>query len=106
MGGSLEFCNTSGGDQKNFTHTVGGITKNLQNLKNFQSPPPLLVKNDTSLRPKCSRNEVASFPTVLVRHCIIPVIVYSQMSCAFLFSTSVIHVKSCPCIHNDYVNPS
>ena len=36
------------GGQKNFTHTVGGITKNLQNLKNFQSPLP--VKNDTSLR--------------------------------------------------------
>ena len=34
--------------QKNFTHTVGGITKNLQNFKNFQKPP-LLVKNDTSL---------------------------------------------------------
>ena len=27
------------GDQKNFTHTVGGITKNLQNLKNFHRPP-------------------------------------------------------------------
>ena len=37
--------------QKNFTHTVGEITKNLQNLKNFQKPPPLLVKNDTSLIP-------------------------------------------------------
>ena len=28
------------GGQKNVTHTVGGITKNSQNLKNFQSPPP------------------------------------------------------------------
>ena len=37
-GGSLKFCNTSG-DQKNFTHTVGGITKNSQNLENFQRPP-------------------------------------------------------------------
>ena len=39
----------SGGDQTNFTHTVGVITKHLQNLKNFQSPPPFPVKNDTSL---------------------------------------------------------
>ena len=35
------------GDQKNFTHTVGGITKNLQNLKISKAPLP--VKNDTSL---------------------------------------------------------
>ena len=28
------------GRSENFTHTVGGITKNLQNLKNFQRPPP------------------------------------------------------------------
>ena len=27
-------------DHKNFTHTTGGITKNLQNFKNFQKPPP------------------------------------------------------------------
>ena len=27
------------GDQKNFTHTIGEITKNLQNFKNFQRPP-------------------------------------------------------------------
>ena len=36
------------GDQRNFTHTVRGNTKNLQNLKNFQRPPPD-KKNDTSL---------------------------------------------------------
>ena len=40
------------GDQKNFTHTVGGITKNSQNLKNFQRPLP--IKNDTSLKAYCS----------------------------------------------------
>ena len=28
------------GDQKNFTHTVGGITKNSQNLKISKGPPP------------------------------------------------------------------
>ena len=31
VGGFLKFCNTSGGS-KNFTHTVGEITKNLQNF--------------------------------------------------------------------------
>ena len=47
-GGSLEFCNTSGGSEKFYSYSRG-ITKNLQNLKNFQRPP-LPVKNDTSLK--------------------------------------------------------
>ena len=38
--GSLNFCNTS-----------GEITRNLQNFKNFQKPPPG-KKNDTSLKEK------------------------------------------------------
>ena len=48
-GGGRDHLNSAihQGDQKNFTHTVGGITKNLQNLKNFQTPP-LPVTNDTS----------------------------------------------------------
>ena len=36
-----------GGSEKFYSYSRG-ITKNLQNLKNFQSPP-VLVKNDTSL---------------------------------------------------------
>ena len=36
-----------GGSEKFYSYSRG-ITKNLQNLKNFQKPP-LLVKNDTSL---------------------------------------------------------
>ena len=45
-GGSLEFCNTSGAIRK-ILLIHWGITKNLQNLKNFQRPLP--VKNDTFL---------------------------------------------------------
>ena len=50
LGGGGDHLNSAipQGDQKNFTHTVGGITKNSQNLKNFQRPP-LPIKNDTSL---------------------------------------------------------
>ena len=51
-GGSLKFCNTSGGSEKFYSYNRG-IAKNLQNLKNFQSPPPR-VKNDTSLNIKVS----------------------------------------------------
>ena len=36
-----------GGSEKFYSYSRG-ITKNLQNLKNFRKPP-LLVKNDTSL---------------------------------------------------------
>ena len=45
-GDHLIFAIPQGRDRKNFTHTAGEITKNLQNFKNFQSPP-LEVKNDT-----------------------------------------------------------
>ena len=45
VGGSLKFCNTSGGSEKFYSYSRG-ITKNLQNLRNFQRPLP--VKNDTS----------------------------------------------------------
>ena len=38
-GGSLKFCNTSGGSEKFYSYSRG-ITKNLQNFKNFQGPPP------------------------------------------------------------------
>ena len=34
-GGSLKFCNTSGGSEKFYSYSRG-ITKNLQNLKDFQ----------------------------------------------------------------------
>ena len=37
-GGPLKFCNTSGGSEKFYSYSRG-ITKNLQNLKNFQRPP-------------------------------------------------------------------
>ena len=39
MGDHLNFAIPQG-DHKNFTHTAGRITKTLQNLKNFQRPPP------------------------------------------------------------------
>ena len=47
-GGSLKFCNTSGGDQKNFTHTVGGSLKIHKTWKISKGPLP--IKNDTSLK--------------------------------------------------------
>ena len=45
MGDHLNSATHQGGDQKNFTHTVGG---SLKNCKTFQRPS-LPVKNDTSL---------------------------------------------------------
>ena len=50
MGGGdhLNSAIHQGGSEKFYSYSRG-ITKNLQNLKNFQSPP-LLVKNDTSLK--------------------------------------------------------
>ena len=64
VGGGGDHLNSAihQGGQKNFTHTVGGITKNLQNLKTFQSPP-LLVKNDTSLRSFNMAQKVLTWPS-------------------------------------------
>ena len=47
-GDHLNYAICQGGSDKFYSYSRG-ITKNLQNLKNFQSPP-LPVKNDTSLK--------------------------------------------------------
>ena len=48
VGDHLNFADTSGGSQKFYSYSRG-ITKILQNLKNFQRSP-LQVKNDTFLK--------------------------------------------------------
>ena len=49
-----------GGSEKFYSYSRG-ITKNLQNLKNFQAPP-LLVKNDTSLTGQIDTCITAKYP--------------------------------------------